>query len=40
MSCEDAQEILGSFLPLKRAIRSLESIVGDVCDEVDRFCEE
>ena len=40
MSYEDAQEILSSFFPVKMPIRSLESIVGDVCDEVDRFYEE
>jgi hypothetical protein len=40
MSYEDAQEILSSFFPVKMPIRSLENIVGDVCDEVDRFYEE
>jgi len=40
MSYEDAQEILSSFFPVKVPIRSLESIVGDLCDEVDRFYEE
>jgi len=40
MSYEDSQEILGSFFPVKMPIRSLESIVGDLCDEVDRFYEE
>jgi len=40
MSYEDAQEVLSSFFPVKMPIRSLESIVGDVCDEVDRFYEE
>ena len=40
MSYEDAQEILSSFFPVKMPIRSLESIVGDLCDEVDRFYEE
>jgi hypothetical protein len=40
MSYEDAQEILNSFFPVKVPIRSLESIVGDLCDEVDRFYEE
>lgn len=39
-SYENAQEILRSFFPIKMPIRSLESIVGDVCDEVDRFYEE
>ncbi len=39
-SYKNAQEILRSFFPLKMPIRSLESIVGDVCDEVDRFYEE
>jgi hypothetical protein len=40
MSYEDALEILYSFFPVKMPIRSLESIVGDICDEVDRFYEE
>jgi len=40
MSYEDAQEILTSFFPVKMPIRSLESIVADVCDEVDRFYQE
>ncbi|MGO9570656.1 MAG: ISKra4 family transposase [Desulfomonilaceae bacterium] len=40
MSYEDALEILCSFFPLKMPIRSLESIVRDVCDEVERFYEE
>lgn len=40
MSYEDAQEILGSFFPVKMPIRSLESIVGDLCDEVNNFYEE
>jgi hypothetical protein len=40
MSYEDAQEILSSFFPVKMPIRSLESIVGDMCDEVGRFYEE
>jgi hypothetical protein len=40
MSYEDAQEILNSFFPVKAPIRSLESIVGDLCDEVDRFYEK
>jgi len=40
MSYEDAQEILNSFFPVKVPIRSLESIVGDLCDEVDRFYEK
>lgn len=39
-SYENAQEILCSFFPVKMPIRSLENIVGDVCDEVDRFYEE
>jgi hypothetical protein len=39
-SYENAQEILRSFFPVKMPIRSLESIVGDVCDEADRFYEE
>lgn len=37
MSYEDAQEILRSFFPVKMPIRSLESIVGDLCEAVDRF---
>ncbi len=40
MSYQDAQEILCSFFPVKMPIRSLESIVGDVCDEVDQFYDE
>ncbi|MGB6066821.1 MAG: hypothetical protein WBG50_18605 [Desulfomonilaceae bacterium] len=40
MSYEDALEILSSFFPVRMPIRSLESIVGDVSDEVDRFYEE
>jgi hypothetical protein len=40
MSYEDAQEMLRCFFPVKMPIRSLESLVGDVCDEVDRFYEE
>jgi hypothetical protein len=40
MSYEDASEILSSFFPVKMPIRSLESIVGDVCDDVDRYYEE
>jgi hypothetical protein len=40
MSYEDAQEILSSFFPVRMPIRSLESIVGDLCDEAGRFYEE
>ena len=40
MSYESAQEILNSFFPVKMPIRSLESIVGDLPGEVDRFCEK
>lgn len=40
MSYEDAAEILSSFFPVKVPIRSLESILGDVCDEVDQFYED
>ncbi len=40
MSYEDAQEIFRSFFPVKMPIRSLESIVGDVCEEVDRYYAE
>lgn len=40
MSYDDAGEILSSFFPVKMPIRSLESIVGDVCDEVDQFYHE
>ena len=40
MSYEDSQEILSSFFPVKMPVRSLERIVGDVCDEVDRLYEE
>jgi hypothetical protein len=40
MSYEDAQEILSSFFPVKVPLRSLERIVGDLCDEADKFYEE
>jgi hypothetical protein len=40
MSYEDAGEILSSFFPVNMPIRSLESMVGDVCDDVDRYYEE
>lgn len=40
MSYEDTQEIMSSFFPVKVPIRSLERIVGDMCDEVDQFYEE
>lgn len=40
MSYEDAQEVLSSFFPVKVPIRSLERIVRDVRNEVDRFYEE
>jgi len=40
MSYEDAQEILSSFFPVKMPIRSLESVVGDLCAEAGRFYEE
>jgi hypothetical protein len=40
MSYEDASEILGSFFPVKMPIRSLESIVGDACDNVDQYYQE
>jgi len=40
MSYEDAQEILGSFFPVKIPIRSLESIVRDLPGEVDEFYEK
>jgi len=40
MSYEDAQEILSSFFPAKVPIRSMESIVSDLCEEVDRFYEK
>ena len=39
MSYQDAAEILISFFPVKVPIRSLESILADVCDEVDQFYE-
>jgi len=39
MSYEDAQEILSSFFPAKAPIRSMESIVGDLCEEANRFYE-
>jgi len=40
MSYKDALDILCSFFPVKMPIRSLESIVRDVCDDVERFYEE
>lgn len=40
MSYEDAQEILNAFFPVKIPIRSLERIVGDLCDEVNRLYEK
>jgi hypothetical protein len=40
MSYEESQEILHRFFPVKMPIRSLEGIVGDVVDEVDRFYEK
>jgi len=40
MSYEDSQEILHRFFPVNMPIRSLESIVGDVVDEVERFYEK
>jgi hypothetical protein len=39
MSYEESQEILHRFLPVKMPIRSIEGIVEDVVDEVDRFYE-
>jgi hypothetical protein len=39
-SYENASEILGSFSPVKMPIRSLEAIVGDLCEDVDRYYEE
>ena len=40
MSYEDAQKVLESFFPVKVPIRSLERIVGDLCDDVSKFYEE
>lgn len=40
MSYEDAQDVMESFFPVKAPIRSLERIVGDLCEDVDRFYEE
>jgi hypothetical protein len=40
MSYEDASDILGSFFPVRMPIRSLESIVGDACDDVDQYYQE
>ncbi len=40
MSYEDAQEVLGSFFPVKMPIRSLERIVGDLCEDVETYYEE
>lgn len=39
MSYEDAGDILRSFFPVKVPIRSLENIVGDLCEDVDEFYE-
>jgi len=40
MSYDDASKILSSFFPVQVPIRSLESIVGDLCDDVDEYYEE
>lgn len=40
MSYEESQEILHRFFPVKMPIRSLEAIVGDVVDDVERFYEK
>lgn len=40
MSYEDAAAILCSYFPVRMPIRSLERIVGDVCDGVDRFYQQ
>jgi hypothetical protein len=39
MSYEDAQEFLESIFPVKMPIRSLERIVGDLCEDVHEFYE-
>lgn len=40
MSYEDAAEIMCSYFPLRMPIRSLERIVEDLCDGVNRFYQE
>jgi hypothetical protein len=40
MSYEEASRVLRSFFPVQMPIRSLEGIVGDLCDGVDRYYEE
>ncbi|MDQ7783060.1 MAG: hypothetical protein RDU20_09285 [Desulfomonilaceae bacterium] len=40
MSYADSPGFLSSFFPLKMPIRSLERIVGDVCEDVDKFYDE
>ena len=40
MSYEAAQEFLESIFPVKAPIRSLERIVGDLCEDVRKFYEE
>lgn len=39
MNYEDAGKILSSFFLVRIPIRSLESIVGDLCDDVNRYYE-
>jgi len=40
MSYDDASKILNSFFPVQVPIRSLESIVSDLCDDVGEYYEE
>jgi len=40
MSYEDAQEIVSSFFPVTMPIRSLEGMVGDLCDDVDQYYQD
>jgi hypothetical protein len=39
-SYENAVEILGSFFPVKMPLRSLQGVVGDMSDDVERYYEE
>jgi hypothetical protein len=40
MSYEDAQEIMSSFFPVTMPIRSLEGMVSDLCNDVDRYSKD
>lgn len=37
MGCESAQDVLDLFFPVNAPIRSLERIVGDLCEDVRKF---